>query len=584
MNSCDIMTKYIASFIDELEKSGVSDVVISPGSRSTPLAMLMVEHPKIKTWIQIDERSAGYFALGIARMQKKAVALICTSGTAVANFMPSIVEAHYQKVPLIVLSTDRPYELRDIGAPQAIDQIGIYGKYAKWFVEMPLAEDSEKSLDYVRVVANRAVVTAMADCGGVVHLNFPFRDPLIPNLELKDLWSGQRGEDPYTQVVQAKRKIGNHELEFIAEKLKDKEKGIIICGSEVSDELRTGILKLAESLKYPILADPLANLRCGPHSKEWVLDSYDALLRNDKLKTRLKPEVVLRFGAMPVSKAVLLYLENAKLSEHIVIDENSDWRDPTLKASHMIYSNEAEFCKELVGILAKRQISKWAKLWQKMNQLASRHMIGEGSKSKGCEGRVMIELQKVLPEKSTVFLANSMPIRDADYFFTSTDKEIKFLANRGTNGIDGVISTSLGASTVIGPLVLVIGDLSFFHDSNALYLAKRYNLDITIILVNNDGGGIFSFLPQAKHGKHFEELFGTPMGLDYEHVVKMYQGSFKRIRSWDEFGENVKASVTSKGLSVIEVPFKREENEKVHCEIWSSLMPKVEQELKNNEY
>ena len=322
MKKSDLMTKYIASFIDELVKSGVSDVVISPGSRSTPLSMLMVENPRIKTWIQIDERSAGYFALGIAKVGKKAVALVCTSATAVANYLPSIIEAHYQKIPLIVLSTDRPYELRDVGAPQAISQMGIYGEYAKWFVEMPLAEDNEKSLDYVRVVANRAVTMAQADCGGVVHLNFPFRDPLIPNLELENLWAGKKKENAYTQVVQGKRKIEKEELKLVAEKLKTKDKGIIICGSEINDELKDELLQLADTLKYPILADPLSNLRCGSHSKEWVLDSYDAFLRNSNFRTDVKPEIILRFGAMPVSKAVFLYIEDSNTSEQIIIDEN----------------------------------------------------------------------------------------------------------------------------------------------------------------------------------------------------------------------------------------------------------------------
>lgn len=584
MTNKDAMTAYVAAFVDELTRVGVGDVVISPGSRSTPMAMLMAEHPQIKIWMQMDERSAGFFALGMAKVKKQPIALLCTSGTAAANYLPAIIEADYSRIPLLVLTADRPHELRDVGAPQAIDQIGLFGKYAKWFVEMALPEGTKVMLNYVRMVAGRAAAKASLSPAGVVHLNFPFREPLVPNLALPNLWEGGRLKERqrYVKVQEGNRQLEQIQLQLLAEELKGIEKGLIVCGPDNHPELAQEVTYLASVLKYPILADPLSQVRSGPHSKEWVVDSYDTFLRNENVKTQLKPEVIIRFGAMPISKAFLLYVQAHPEARQIVIDSAGGWCEPTLLASDMLYTDPVKFCYWFAKIAEKRtEPTKWSIQWRKLNEISRTYLQTKGQMNVLFEGQVIIELQKLLPNNATLFVGNSMPVRDLDTFFTVTDKKIRTMANRGANGIDGVVSTALGASIFCFPLVLVIGDLSFFHDLNGLLLAKLHKLNITIIVLNNNGGGIFSFLPQAKYEKHFEMLFGTPLGLDFEYVVQMYGGSFARISSWKQFRETVTECVSNKGLSVIELPTERKENANLHHKLWQFL-PDFTDELWTN--
>jgi 2-succinyl-5-enolpyruvyl-6-hydroxy-3-cyclohexene-1-carboxylate synthase len=568
----DHLTLYVSAFVDELTKVGITDVIVSPGSRSTPFAIVMAEHPDIKVHMNIDERSAAFFALGMAKAKRKPVALLCTSGTAVANYLPAVVEAYYARVPLIVLTADRPHELRDVGAPQAIDQLNIYGKHAKWFVEMALPEGSKEMLRYARTIAARAAATAMTAPAGPVHLNFPLREPLVPNVTEQTWAQIERKEPSYIQVSIGKRTLELEQFQFIYERLDGIEKGLIICGEIDKPHFAEAVVKLAEALNYPILADPLSHLRSGTHSKEYIVESYDAILKTEAAMRTLMPEVIIRFGAMPVSKPLTLMLKNNPAIQQIVVDGDGGWREPTLNASYMIHCDETDFCNRLVELAQpKKKQSHWAKLWQDVNKMAKTALLEAGKDEEMFEGKVFIELAQLLPEKSILFVGNSMPIRDADTFFMATDKNIRVMANRGANGIDGVVSSALGASVTGDPLVLVIGDLSFYHDLNGLLAAKLHQLNATIIVINNNGGGIFSFLPQAKQEKHFESLFGTPTNLQFEHVVRMYDGNYTKADSWDKFRESVANSFSTAGLHVIEVCTSRQENVKKHRHLWENV-------------
>ncbi|MCA1032496.1 2-succinyl-5-enolpyruvyl-6-hydroxy-3-cyclohexene-1-carboxylic-acid synthase [Bacillus timonensis] len=580
MNANDAITAYVASFVDELVSVGVSDVVISPGSRSTPMALLMAAHPQMNEYINIDERSAAFFALGMAKAKRKPVAILCTSGTAAANYYPAIVEAHISRVPLIVLTADRPHELRDVGAPQAIDQIHLFGGYVKWFAEMALPEKSETMLNYVRTVAGRAAGKAIAAPSGPVHLNFPFREPLVPNLEGENLWrkNERTTNKSFVNVTAGKPTIDEETIEEIYSSIATAKKGIIICGEHNHVGFSDAVIQLAEKLQFPIIADPLSQLRSGAHSKEVVIDSYDAFLRNQEFCSSYQPDVIIRFGAMPISKALLLYVKNLSCPQ-IVVDGDGGWREPTLTASEMIYCDEIDFCTKLTKTANQNTEKKWIQAWQGVNNLSKDYLMHKEEISENLfEGDVFNSLLSLLPNKATLFVGNSMPIRDLDTFFFNNDKDITVLANRGANGIDGIVSTALGASTALDhPLVLVIGDLSFYHDLNGLLAAKLHKLNITIILINNDGGGIFSFLPQAKEEKHFESLFGTPLGLNYEYAVRMYGGSYSQVESWMEFNEKMTESLSETGLSVVEIVTNREENVVLHKKMWN----RVSQEITN---
>ncbi|MBM2848055.1 MAG: 2-succinyl-6-hydroxy-2,4-cyclohexadiene-1-carboxylic acid synthase/2-oxoglutarate decarboxylase, partial [Anaerolineales bacterium] len=302
---------YVGAFVDELSRAGVKHVCFCPGSRSAPLAMRLADHPGFKLWQHLDERSAAFFALGIAKAQRQPVVLLCTSGTAAANFFPAVVEAHYARVPLIVLTADRPPELRDFGAPQTIDQIKMYGPYAKWFVEMALPEATADVLRYVRTVACRAVAEAAAPPAGVVHLNFPFREPLVPvpaevpfGEDEREAFEGRADGRPYTLVASGLRAAFPRGRQTLAAELLPGKRGLIIAGPQPDPDFPEAVTHLGTALGYPILADPLSGVRCSPHARDNVIDAYDAFLRDPAVVERLAPEVILRFGALPTSKPV----------------------------------------------------------------------------------------------------------------------------------------------------------------------------------------------------------------------------------------------------------------------------------------
>jgi 2-succinyl-5-enolpyruvyl-6-hydroxy-3-cyclohexene-1-carboxylate synthase len=565
------LTNYLATFIHEMVTAGVKQAVISPGSRSTPLALLMAEHPTLKTWVNIDERSAAFFALGIAKATKEPVALLCTSGTAAANYFPAIVEATHSRIPLLVLTADRPHELRDVGAPQAINQIDLYGKYSKWFVEMALPENSPNLLNYAKTVAARAVATSLSSPAGIVHLNFPLREPLVPNFEHLE-WGG---EEPEKKVVKSDVEPLSHSISEIVQHAKQYEKGIIVCGPHDQEGFPEAVTILAEALGYPILADPLSQVRSGTHSKQMVIDCYDAILKSSRAFEALQPDVIIRFGAVPVSKLVTQLLTKSKARYHLVVDENLGYRDPTLVATHYIQSDEIVFCKEASKIVQQSNSSEYFKKWSQANEIV-KPILQSHVADFHFEGDVVRHLTQALQPDMNLFIGNSMPIRDIDSYYFSDEKSTRFFANRGANGIDGIISTALGVSTSGKRLVLLIGDITFYHDLNGLLASKLYSIPITIVVVNNNGGGIFSFLPQAKEEKHFELLFGTPMDLDFEKVVTMYGGKFTRVTSWGEFEDHLKESYDYEGLSVIEVPTtSREENVILHRKLWDEAVEQL---------
>lgn len=582
MNHQESLTAYIAAFVAELVQTGVTDIVVSPGSRSTPMAMVMAEHPGLKLHIHVDERSAAFFALGIAKVTDRPVAILCTSGTAAANYFPAIVEARYSRVPLLVLTADRPHELREVGAPQAIDQIHLYGHHVKWFTEMALPEKNNEIIRYARTVCARATAIAIQAPAGPVHLNFPFREPLIPKLDDNLFQLGERPEG-YVHVRNGELTINDRQIKELASKLKGKEKGIIICGNVADETFTERVTQLSAKLKYPILADPLSQLRSGNHNLENIMETYDTFLRNEDAKSYLKPDVVIRFGAMPISKALTIFLKENHEAEQYVIDGAGGWRDPAALSTEMIFSNETIFCEKLLDIIEPENTNGYLKKWQNLNLLTKDNMTLMNDITSLSEGRLFYHLADILPEGATLFVGNSMPIRDLDSFFTNNNKSIKVLANRGANGIDGTVSTALGAALYSKSLYLVLGDLTFFHDLNGLIAAKLYGIDIHIILINNNGGGIFSFLPQSQHPKNFELLFGTPLDIEFEHAVKMFNGNYSKINNWDHFDTVMKQAQDNSGIHVYELNTNRDSNLKEHREFWSIVSREISNFVKGDE-
>ncbi|MBY0146484.1 2-succinyl-5-enolpyruvyl-6-hydroxy-3-cyclohexene-1-carboxylic-acid synthase [Neobacillus niacini] len=576
MNHQETLTAYLAAFVVELVQTGIKDVVVSPGSRSTPMAMVMAEHPEINIHIHVDERSAAFFALGMAKAANKPVAILCTSGTAAANYFPAIVEARYSRVPLLVLTADRPHELREVGAPQAIDQIHLYGQHVKWFADMALPESSSEVIRYARTVCARAAAIASQAPAGPVHLNFPFREPLIPKID-EDTFILDERPMGYVHVRNGEMTLREDEFREIAQKLNGYKNGIIVCGNIADERFAQTITELSKKLKYPILADPLSQLRSGQHPLENVVETYDTFLRNEDAVSYLKPEVILRFGAMPISKALTIFLKENHQAEQFVIDGAGGWRDPASLSTEMIYCNETIFCEQLSAYIQPSKSEDFLEKWQKVNNLTKANMALIKDHQELSEGRLFYQLAQMLPENATLFVGNSMPIRDLDSFFLNNQKSIKVMANRGANGIDGTVSTALGAAIYTEPLYLVLGDLTFFHDLNGMVASKLYGIDIRIIVVNNNGGGIFSFLPQAQHPKNFELLFGTPLNLEFEHSVTMFNGNYTKVKDWEHFNELMNQSSYAKGLNVYEVVTNRDSNLTQHRDFWRI----VSQEISN---
>lgn len=578
MKDNEALTKYIGSLVDELSALNIQNVVISPGSRSTPISMLVNEHPKLKSFIAIDERGAGFFALGIAKSTKQPTVLICTSGTAAANYLPAISEAKESRIPLIVITADRPHELRDIGAPQAMNQIGLYGSFVKQFIELALPEASEAMYQYARTSVNRLYRSCMTAPRGPVHVNIPLREPLVPNFDIEDIFSaGKRLDKANTNLIETLATISKGTIDQIHELFHSKRKGLLICGPYVEEDALHSILELGSKLGYPVLCDPLSNGRTVINDKAVVIDTYDTFLRFGENVDKLDSEVIVRFGAMPVSKTFTQYVQKQQNCELIIIDEGDLWRDPTLKATQMISCNDTEFCHAILNHYEHidNVDDAWLLKWQTLNEKTKTGLQKAELFEELFEGKIVQLLSKNLPENSTLFVSNSMPIRDVDTFLHLQNKKVKIACNRGVNGIDGTIATALGMAAAGENITLLIGDLSFYHDLNSLVLSKLHQLPIKIVLVNNDGGGIFSFLPQSKEEKHFETLFGTPVGLDFQHATVLFGGVHSAVTNWFEFEDAL--SLKNDKLHVIEIQTNRKENYELHQKVWSIVKNEYEQ-------
>ncbi|MBA3823885.1 MAG: 2-succinyl-5-enolpyruvyl-6-hydroxy-3-cyclohexene-1-carboxylic-acid synthase [Ktedonobacterales bacterium] len=580
MIATDPLYAYVGAFVDELWRAGVTDVVICPGSRSTPLAFAFAARQQdIKVWMHVDERSAAFFALGLAKVKHVPVALVCTSGTAAANFFPAIAEANLTHVPLIVLTADRPPELRDNGAPQTIDQNRLYGTHVKWYSEAPLPDATPAAIRAIRTLADRAAATARIVPAGPVHLNMPFREPLVPSGEIPTQTPANLPENGLFRGGASMNAYALHAFpsvsEGIAGLMSDQQCGLIIVGAHNSEELPRQILALAKILDYPILADPLSHLRAW--DDEHIITSYDAFLRDPHVVEAVEPHIILRFGAMPTAKPVLQYLQRYSGCHVIVVNGDGDWNDPTQLAGEMIFAEPTQFCAELFETIRTRkhqsnapeQQNTWMACWRAAERVTKAALqSGIDAFNETFEGRVFTELAEILPDRATLFVGNSMPIRDCDTFFWGKPG-VTIVGNRGANGIDGITSSALGVSAARGGnTVLVIGDLSFYHDMNGLLAAKLHDLDLTVVLINNDGGGIFSFLPQADYPEHFEQVFGTPTGLDFRPAVEMYGGRFTRPDNWADFRSALIRGMEEGGLHVVEVATDRARNVAMHRELW----------------
>lgn len=568
------MNEYIASLVDELYQLGVRHAVFSPGSRSTTLAMLFQSHGGFHTYMNIDERSAGFMALGIAKAQGEPAVLVCTSGSALTHYGPAVVESKHSGVPMIILSADRPYTLQQVGAPQTIDQQKYFGTAVNYYEELSVPSESHY-YTYPRQVARRAYLKANDHKLGPVHINVPLFEPLVPNRE-EEYFKQGRSEKPF-------RLVKHQEIASLGSLLNAK-RVLILGGPSVTNP--KAVIDFADRVGAVVMGDPLSNLR----QYEGVISTYDAFLAHHERWDDLRPDVVIQLGQIPVSKRIQQWMATLTDIDYITISPTADVVNPSLTTTIHVMADIDTFLGEIkrgISLLInteKKQRAVLQKL-EKLNLLTQSDSVGmrptyeelwqqieSNSRSQLdkvqeeptlFEGRTIHMLQQMMPDEGQILVANSMSIRDMDYFWASGRSQAMVYGNRGTNGIDGTVSTALGLSTNGKPTVMVTGDLSFFHDLNGLAIGKTHGMNLTIILHNNDGGGIFQYLPQ-KGTDDFDYLFNTPQGIDYSGLATMYGLDYVKVTTNAELEQAMQQYIGAEGIHLIEVPTSKEGSRELH--------------------
>ncbi|MGA2010142.1 MAG: 2-succinyl-5-enolpyruvyl-6-hydroxy-3-cyclohexene-1-carboxylic-acid synthase [Solirubrobacteraceae bacterium] len=530
----------LRALCDELARCGMRDACTSPGSRNTPLVLSLVREPRIRTWSHIDERCAGFFALGAAKAGGRPVAMTCTSGTAAANYAPAVIEAFHARVPLIVLTGDRPPELRDVGAGQAIDQLKLYGDAVKWFCEVGVDAATPESLRWIRRLACRAYWTSLDGRPGPVHLNFPLREPLVLDAPLApDPVPGRAGGRPWLAATRAAPAPAAAPRALPERALPERAlperalpgRGIIVAGRDErgagAATLGVAAARLAARAGYPLFADPLSGARRGPAA----IPTYDLLLRDPGLTARLRPELVIRVGDLPTSKPLRTWLAALDGVEQVTLDGEAAWQDPAGVVSELVAGDPAATLGAWTAAAATASptgapdAGTWLASWRAADAAVTEAIEAELTADDDglSEPSVARLLGEALGPDATLFVASSMPIRDIELYLPAGDDLPRVLSNRGANGIDGLVSTAFGVAAVSdGPVVLLIGDVALAHDLGGLLAARRLGLEITIVVLNNDGGGIFHFLPVSGQHDAFEEHIATPHGLRFEHAAALY--------------------------------------------------------------
>jgi 2-succinyl-5-enolpyruvyl-6-hydroxy-3-cyclohexene-1-carboxylate synthase len=548
----------LRAFVDELARCGVREACTSPGSRSSPIVLALVRDARLRCFSHIDERCSGFFAVGAAKAACRPVAIACTSGTAAANLAPAVIEAWEARVPLVVLTADRPPELREVGAGQTIDQIGIYGSAAKWFFEVGTHDCTLERMRWMRMLACRAVWTSLEGRPGPVHLNFALREPLVPPAELgDDPQPGRGGGRPWLLRSGPGRDAAaaGRALAVVA---RDAHRPVVVAGR--AEPGLEAIAVACERLGWPLLADPLSGARRG-HA---AIAHYDLLLRSDAFIAARCPDLVVRCGDLPTSKPLRAWLEGlAGDVMQLAFDPQSGWHDPAATL-HAVLDADPVATLAATAAHAPSADPAWLHAWRDADASCAA-AIDATLGDELSEPRVARELGACMAPSATLFVASSMPVRDVEGYTAVRDDAPRVLCNRGANGIDGTVSSAFGAAAVSeGPVVLLIGDVALAHDLGGLMAARRSGLSLTIVLLNNDGGGIFEFLPIAGARDVFEEHIATPHGLDFAHAAALYGCEHVPVASVDELRAGVERALAGPGTTILEVRTDRAENVALH--------------------
>jgi len=568
MNTANINSLWADLMIEELIRQGIDYFCISPGSRSTPLTAAIASRKESRRLagdvvVHFDERGAAFHALGYARATGKPAVLVCTSGTAAANYYPAIIEASQDNLPLIALTADRPPELRHTGANQTIDQLNLYGKYVRWSYDLPCPDEKIDPHELLTMI-DRAVSRTRLAPFGPVQLNCPFREPLAPLNDGSDLsacvnqlenWynSGKPlDEDSPTPVT-----LPDDQISAIAKMVANARCGLILAGRLDNETQRTAVRSLGKKLGWPLLADITSGLRFD--SSDHIIHHYDLLLTSEVFEKKVRPSAILHFGGRFVSKRLLEFIERAAPANYILVNESPDCLDPARRVTDKIVCGIVAFCESLRARVSYSTANSCFSRWQAGNGVARKIISSEcESASEITEAAVARHISRRLADNTGLFLASSMPVRDLDIFGDVSDNAVAVAANRGASGIDGTIASATGfAAGLDRPVTLLIGDLAFLHDLNSLALLHKISPPVAVVVLNNDGGGIFQHLPVAGLPDVFEKYFITPHGLTFAHAAEMFDLPYCRVNDMESLEEAYELSQQSANSSIIEISLDR---------------------------
>jgi 2-succinyl-5-enolpyruvyl-6-hydroxy-3-cyclohexene-1-carboxylate synthase len=587
------MYALLRAFVDELARCGMRAACTSPGSRSAPLVLSLAREPRVRCYSHIDERCAGFFALGLAKASGLPVAVACTSGTAVAELLAAAVEAREARVPLLLLTADRPAELRENGAGQAIDQLKLFGGAAKWFFEVGVHEAGVEQLRWMRTLACRAYWTALEGSPGAVHLNFPLREPLVSEDPLPDDETGRRDGSPFVRRAAAgpladarlgaESTCGAGEPDpRLLELITGARRGVLVAGRhERETPLGEAASAFAAAAGWPLLADPLSGARRGAAA----VAHYDALLRDAAFASSLRPDLVVRVGDLPVSKPLRTWLAGLDGVRQVALDPEGAWQDPASVLSDSLALEPATELSQMHGWLAAtedndsaRTDEDWLASWRSADERAAEAIGGVLGGGMLSEPAVAAELGVLLPESATLFVASSMPVRDVETFWPVRADPPRVLCNRGANGIDGTVSSAFGAAAHSdGPVVLLIGDVALAYDVGGLLAASRLGLKLTIVLLDNGGGGIFDFLPVsgaslALEDDRYTRHIATPTGLDFAKAAELYGLEHRSVATTAELRAALELALSPASTStIVQVRTARAENVELHRRVWRTV-------------
>jgi len=567
--SRDATTAFARTLVDEWVRNGVEHACMAPGSRSAPLALALAADERIRLHVHLDERSASFFALGIGKATGAPAVVLCTSGTAAANFHPAVLEADESRVPLVVCTADRPPELRGTGAGQTIDQVKLFGGAVRWFHEGGVPDDHAGAGAEWRSMAARAVAASLGPPAGPVHLNLPFREPLIPTgAPLVDAPGRSEGR-PWTARAPGTRAPSAPAIEALAGLVRRTPRGLLVAGWG-ADARHETVLAFAAATGWPVLADPISNLRVPG-----TVSTYDPMLRSADFARTHRPDVVLRIGG-PLSNKITMQWLDAEIGQ-VLADADGAWPDPQHAVSGRVLADAEPLLAALTPAIGDMTTdTAWSITWRTADKAARAALdaLVDGW-DEPFEGRIARDVVAAVPDGSTLVVASSMPVRDLESFAAPRDGA-RLCANRGVNGIDGFVSTALGIAVASdAPVVALLGDLCFLHDSNGLLGAAGRDADLTFVVVDNDGGGIFSFLPQADLPDHFETLFGTPHGIDLTAVARLHGIPVTEATCAHEVPEAMNEAIAAGGVQVVLVRSERAANVIRHREVWAAVADAV---------